>query len=98
LRTITKCAPDGSIISTYQEDLSWVQVRAKREQALLECDWRALKDVTLSAAWRDYRQALRDLGVPFYPLVDINFPTYTEDEVPADLAAIPVTKPGSRAA
>ena len=37
-----------------------------------------------------------DLGVPFYPLVEINFPTYAEDEVPAELAAIPVTKPGSR--
>ena len=39
-----------------------------------------------------------DLGVPFYPLVDINFPTYAEDELPAELAAIEVTKPGSRAA
>ncbi|QIG53331.1 orotate phosphoribosyltransferase [Altererythrobacter sp. BO-6] len=38
-----------------------------------------------------------DLGVPFFPLVALNFPTYAEDEVPAELAAIPVTKPGSRA-
>lgn len=38
------------------------------------------------------------LGVPFFPLVDIHFPTYAADELPADLAAIPVTKPGSRAA
>ena len=37
-----------------------------------------------------------DLGVPLYALVDINFPTYAEDEVPAELAAVPVTKPGSR--
>lgn len=37
-----------------------------------------------------------DLGVPFFPLVDINFPSYEEDDVPAELAAIPVTKPGSR--
>jgi len=37
-----------------------------------------------------------DLGVPFFPLVALNFPTYAEDEVPADLAAVPVTKPGSR--
>lgn len=34
--------------------------------------------------------------VPFYPLVQITFPTYAEDELPADLAAVPVTKPGSR--
>ena len=38
-----------------------------------------------------------DLGVPFFPLVALNFPTYAEDELPEDLAAIPVTKPGSRA-
>jgi len=37
-----------------------------------------------------------DLGVPFFPLIDINFPTYAEDEMPAELAALPVTKPGSR--
>lgn len=34
--------------------------------------------------------------VPYYPLVQITFPTYAEDELPAELAAIPVTKPGSR--
>lgn len=34
--------------------------------------------------------------VPYYPLVRIAFPTYAEDELPAELAAIPVTKPGSR--
>ena len=37
-----------------------------------------------------------DLGVPFYPLVSINFPVYEEDEVPPELAAIPAIKPGSR--
>ncbi len=38
-----------------------------------------------------------DLGVPFTPLVEITFPTYAPDELPAELAAIPATKPGSRA-
>ena len=37
-----------------------------------------------------------ELGVPFFPLIAINFPTYADEEVPAELAAIPVTKPGSR--
>lgn len=37
-----------------------------------------------------------DLGVPFYPLVAIDFPTYDEDEIPEALANVPVTKPGSR--
>ncbi|MXO89719.1 orotate phosphoribosyltransferase [Pontixanthobacter aquaemixtae] len=34
--------------------------------------------------------------VPYHALVEITFPTYADDEVPAELAAIPVTKPGSR--
>lgn len=38
-----------------------------------------------------------DLGVPFYPLVAINFPTYAPDELPPELAAMEAVKPGSRA-
>ncbi len=34
--------------------------------------------------------------VPYHALVQINFPTYAENEMPPELAAIPVTKPGSR--
>jgi len=37
-----------------------------------------------------------DLGVPFYPLIAIDFPTYDEDSIPEDLARVAVTKPGSR--
>ena len=37
-----------------------------------------------------------DLGVPFYPLVSINFPVYEADALPPELAAIPAVKPGSR--
>ena len=34
--------------------------------------------------------------VPYYALLDIAFPSYAEDEVPAELAKVPLTKPGSR--
>lgn len=37
-----------------------------------------------------------DFGVPFFPLVELSIPTYAEDELPPELAAIPVQKPGSR--
>ena len=37
-----------------------------------------------------------DLGVPFYPLAAFDFPTYDENNIPAELAAVAVTKPGSR--
>jgi orotate phosphoribosyltransferase len=39
-----------------------------------------------------------DLGVPYTPLIRIDVPTYSADAVPPELAAIPATKPGSRAA
>lgn len=38
-----------------------------------------------------------DLGVPFFPLVALNFPTYAPDELPPELASSPAIKPGSRA-
>ena len=37
-----------------------------------------------------------DLGVPLFPLIEITFPSYAEDEIPPELAAVPVAKPGSR--
>lgn len=53
-------------------------------------------EVIAEAALVDRSHGSADLGVPFYPLIDINFPSYAEDEVPPELAAVPVTKPGSR--
>lgn len=53
-------------------------------------------EVVAEVALIDRSMGEADLGVPFFPLIDINFPSYAEDEVPADLAAVPVTKPGSR--
>ncbi|MGX7926654.1 orotate phosphoribosyltransferase [Tsuneonella sp. HG094] len=53
-------------------------------------------EVIAEAAVVDRSNGTVDLGVPFYPLIDINFPSYAEDEIPPELAAIPVTKPGSR--
>jgi len=50
---------DGELIGYI--DMSWVEVRLARNQALEDSDWRALKDVVLSNPWRDFRQALRDL-------------------------------------
>jgi orotate phosphoribosyltransferase len=37
-----------------------------------------------------------DLGVPFFPLIQLNFPTYAPDELPPELAATEAVKPGSR--
>lgn len=37
-----------------------------------------------------------EFDVPYFALTDITFPTYAGDELPEALAAVPVTKPGSR--
>ena len=42
-------------------DVTWEQVRSDRDKELEDTDWRAGKDRTMSQAWKDYRQALRDL-------------------------------------
>ena len=55
-------------------------------------------EVIAAAALVDRSAGTVDLGVPFTPLIALNFPTYAEDELPPELAAIPPVKPGSRAA
>jgi orotate phosphoribosyltransferase len=54
--------------------------------------------VIAAAAIVDRSNGEADLGVPFYPLVRINVPTYPADALPAELAALPAEKPGSRKA
>lgn len=54
-------------------------------------------EVIAAAALVDRSAGSVDLGVPFFPLIAINFPTYAPDELPPELAATPAVKPGSRA-
>ncbi len=53
-------------------------------------------EVIAAASLVDRSGGEASFPVPFFPLVELNFPTYAEDEVPEALAGIPVTKPGSR--
>lgn len=54
-------------------------------------------DVVAACSLVDRSGGSADLGVPFTALIALNFPTFAPDEVPADLAATPAIKPGSRA-
>ncbi|WP_344699559.1 orotate phosphoribosyltransferase [Sphingomonas limnosediminicola] len=54
--------------------------------------------VIAAASLVDRSGGAADLGVPYTPLIRIDVPTYAADAVPAELAAIPAIKPGSRAA
>lgn len=64
----------------------------------IACIAREGGSVIAAAALVDRSGGDVDLGVPFTPLIAINFPTYAPGEVPADLATTPAIKPGSRAA
>jgi orotate phosphoribosyltransferase len=55
-------------------------------------------EVLAEAALVDRSSGKAELGVPFYPLIRIDVPTFEADSLPPDLAAIPAVKPGSRAA
>ena len=55
-------------------------------------------DVIAEAALVDRSSGTADLGVPFFPLIRIDVPTYQADALPPELASIPAIKPGSRAA
>jgi len=61
MRFYQKFAGD-EVIEEGERDVTWKEVRELRNQALADSDWRALKDVVLSTPWKEYRQALRDLG------------------------------------
>ncbi len=63
----------------------------------MDCVRAAGGEVIAAAALVDRSAGSVDLGVPFFPLIAINFPTHAPDELPPELAATPVTKPGSRA-
>ena len=54
------------------------ELRRQRNILLAETDWMANSDVTMSTAWRNYRQALRDITTQTPTddaLSNITFPT-----------------------
>lgn len=53
-------------------------------------------EVIAECALIDRSSGTVDLGVPFYPLAVFDFPTYAPGSIPAELASVAVTKPGSR--
>jgi len=52
----------------------WVNIRSQRNYKLKDTDWRASSDLTMSDAWKTYRQALRDITTQADPY-NITWPT-----------------------
>ena len=55
-------------------------------------------EVVAAAALVDRSGGAARFDVPFVPLIRLDVPSYEADALPPELAAIPATKPGSRAA
>jgi len=54
------------------------ELRAERNAKLAETDWMANSDVTMSDAWKTYRQELRDITDSAKSLDDVTWPTKPE--------------------
>ena len=48
-------------------------LRIERDARIVKTDWRASSDLTLSDAWKTYRQALRDLPASATPKINSDY-------------------------
>ena len=73
--SVTK--PTESALNTKVDELNAAEplrlLRIERDKRLAACDWRASSDLTISDAWKTYRQALRDLPASATPKLDSRF-------------------------
>ena len=85
LSTVDAYVQDGKVYNVKVESTTadeqaalktqeWTRVRNKRNGLLEDTDWRASSDLTLSDAWKNYRQALRDITTQSDPF-NITWPT-----------------------
>lgn len=70
--TVTHTAVDQTDVE------QWAEIRASRDIKLMESDYMGNSDVTMSDAWKTYRQALRDLPASVSDPDDITWPTKPE--------------------
>ena len=54
------------------------QIRNHRNSLLAETDWMATSDLTMSDAWKTYRQDLRDIPASNTTYADVTWPTKPE--------------------
>ena len=53
-------------------------IRKHRDNLLTETDWRATSDLTMSDAWKTYRQELRDVPASNTVYENVTWPTKPE--------------------
>ncbi|WP_374944430.1 orotate phosphoribosyltransferase [Sphingomonas sp.] len=98
LRRGFRLAPGARVLM--MEDVVTTGLSSKEAIAAIA---RAGGETVAAAALVDRTGGSADLpnvfgGVPFFPLIRLDVPTYAADALPPELAAVPAVKPGSRAA
>ncbi len=91
LRRGFRLAPGEAVL--LMEDVVTTGLSSRQAIAAVEA---AGGTVIAAAALVDRSNGTVDLGVPFYPLIQLDVPSYAPDALPPALAAIPAIKPGSR--
>ena len=56
-----------------EADRNMAELRRQRNKLLIETDYMALSDVTMTDAWKTYRQELRDITKTFKSMSDKDF-------------------------
>ena len=69
-----KATLQQSLVDSTDLSDKWANIRGQRDAKLAESDWMANSDVTMSSAWKTYRQALRDLPASESDPDDITWP------------------------
>ena len=64
----------NKLTDTQIQNKKWESIRSQRNYLLAQTDWRASSDLTLSDAWKTYRQAVRDITTQTDP-DNITWPT-----------------------
>ena len=69
-KTTSYCYGDSAMTMSYKDEKEFLEkvperrmsyLRDERNRLLAETDWMGNSDVTMSADWKTYRQALRDI-------------------------------------
>ena len=73
---------DKWVFKGFSDDYTMSAFRTRRNRLLAETDWMASSDVTMSVAWKTYRQKLRDLPSTASPelnekeeIINVTWPT-----------------------
>ena len=74
-RDMTETEEKEILNSAPSESAQLDALRHERNILLKETDWMANSDVTMSDAWKKYRQELRDITKTYKSLDDVKWPT-----------------------